>query len=523
MKSLAATIFAFCLAIIVNGQPTFHKLVYLEFPVERFTAVLPTDSCYYVTGTFTDSISPVRTGVLLGKIDLQGELVGIKTLKHPDMLFFNDFADLLVNQQGNLFTVGVVNDEPYSIKSTLYIYTHEGDTVKTFDYRSPLYPDDNHVWAKEILQRENGDYVMFNIHWALTPNNDDDNDLSLLAIDSSFEIEFYQTYATSTLDEVAESLIVDTDGGYVLGAKRTNHGEVLLNFTSRTLIIKTDSEGEEQWQWLSPAGVLRDEAKAMIRTPDGGLVVASGIGQEIGNNPNGHTLVWDVMIFKLDANQNVVWSTPFRGDLPNGYTELTEMVEATDGNGYVASGIVSEKVGTELAYPTSWLVKVSPDGDSLWSRRYTWYNGEFIAPQVWDMKATPDGGYVLVGYAPELFDIVTNPFIPAWIMKVDQYGCLIPGCHLTDATEESGQAMPQLAIYPNPTSDLLNFQLRSAAPTARGSFRIVDANGRLVQEINGASPQATVIVPVREWAAGVYFLQYLEDGEVRVVERFVKQ
>lgn len=173
-----------------------------------------------------------------------------------------------------------------------------------------------------------------------------------------------------------------------------------MNFSSRTLLIKTDSLGNQQWQWLSPEGVLQDGAHAMIKTPDGGLVVASGQGIEWGTNPNYHYHFWDALIFKLDADRNVVWSTPFRGYHPSPQTTLTEMVEAQDGSGFVASGIVAETEGDEPAYHTSWLVKVSPEGDSLWVRRYTYFDGEFVAPEVWDMKATPDGGYVLVGTAP---------------------------------------------------------------------------------------------------------------------------
>lgn len=353
-----------------------------------------------------------------------------------------------------------------------------------------------------------------------------DIDISLIVLDSLFQTEFYKNYASSSTDEISNSLIVDDDGGYLIGAKRTNEADVQLNFNCRTLLIKVDSTGGQVWQWLSPAGVLQDEAKAMIKTPDGGLVVASGIGQEIGNNPNIHTLVWDGLIFKLDAERNVVWSTSLRAsDVPGGGgTELTEMVEATDGNGYVASGIVYEITPEHPSgYYTSWLVKVSPEGDSLWSRRYTYFDGEFVAPEVFDMKATPDGGYVLVGFTVNQYNVITNPIVPAWIMKVDSFGCLILGCHLSDATGEREEAVSSLAIYPNPVGSLLNFQLRGAQPSKDATFRIVNMEGKVVQEIKAVNVQATVSIPVAGWPAGTYFLQCLDDGVVICSEKFVKQ
>ncbi|MCB0518484.1 MAG: T9SS type A sorting domain-containing protein [Lewinellaceae bacterium] len=83
--------------------------------------------------------------------------------------------------------------------------------------------------------------------------------------------------------------------------------------------------------------------------------------------------------------------------------------------------------------------------------------------------------------------------------------------YLADATAEETAPEVKLAIYPNPTTDFLNFQLRGSQLLGRdGNFRIVDAGGKVVQEGQMAHPEATVIVPVWEWAAGVYWLQYLE-------------
>lgn len=113
-------------------------------------------------------------------------------------------------------------------------------------------------------------------------------------------------------------------------------------------------------------------------------------------------------------------------------------------------------------------------------------------------------------------------------MKLDSFGCLIPGCNANDgpnATTEdpegAGEPTFHLAIYPNPTTDFLNFELRAPQLPKAASFRILDAGGRLVKEFRTDNPRDTFIVPVRDWAAGVYYLQYVEKGEVRAVEKFI--
>jgi hypothetical protein len=429
--------------------------------------------------------------------------------------YFNYYPDLLATPDGNLITAGGL----YDTISTAQIrkFSPDGDTIFTRGYKSILYPEQDYLVVLEIRQRHNGGYAVLISYTA--DDNPFDVNISLLLVDSNFQVEHYKPYGTG-MREISNSLIVDSDGGYLIGAKRTNEGETLINYSCRTLIIKTDSAGEVVWQYLSPSNVLRDAARAMIKTPDGGLVVASGIGTEYGNNPNFHVLVWDALIFKLDADRNVVWSTPFRSYayVNHLFGAVSEMVEAPDGSGYVACGIAADSTeGLDEPYYDSWIFKVSPEGDSLWARHYAWFDGQFVAPEAYDLKATPDGGYVLVGTTLNL-----GVHAPGWIMKLDEHGCLVPGCHLTDAAEE--EAVPEigLAIYPNPTTDYLNFYLKNAPQGKEASFRIVDANGRSVSGFNGSAANTTFIVPVWDWPAGVYFLQYLEDGVVRVTERFVK-
>ncbi len=148
-------------------------------------------------------------------------------------------------------------------------------------------------------------------------------------------------------------------------------------------------------------------------------------------------------------------------------------------------------------------------------------------PEPIDFKPTLDGGYIVCGTTQEGHETW------GWLMKLDSFGCLIPGCNANDgpnATTEDPEgagepSFPQsgghLAIYPNPTTDFLNFELRAPQLPKAASFRILDSGGRLVKEYRTDNPRNTFIVPVREWAAGVYYLQYLEKGEVRTVERFV--
>ncbi len=87
--------------------------------------------------------------------------------------------------------------------------------------------------------------------------------------------------------------------------------------------------------------------------------------------------------------------------------------------------------------------------------------------------------------------------------------------------KETIEPQNAIYIYPNPTSDYLNFQLRTARPVQEATFRIMDAQGRVLREFKSSHLQDTFIVPLDGWAAGVYFLEASENGVVLGVERFV--
>lgn len=78
-----------------------------------------------------------------------------------------------------------------------------------------------------------------------------------------------------------------------------------------------------------------------------------------------------------------------------------------------------------------------------------------------------------------------------------------------------------LMVSPNPTSDFLNFQLREQVPSSKAEFRIITADGKVLEVMKTTHPEAAFTLPVMDWPAGMYFLQFLEDGVVKGSEKFV--
>lgn len=94
---------------------------------------------------------------------------------------------------------------------------------------------------------------------------------------------------------------------------------------------------------------------------------------------------------------------------------------------------------------------------------------------------------------------------------------------INDVQEEI--AGVQISVSPNPTTDYLNiYQYFSEAEVwQKGQYRIVDSQGRVVEQFEVEQNDVTMVVPVWEWAKGVYFLQLVVDNEVVTTEKFVVQ
>ena len=171
-------------------QTSFHKLIYFDFPeVITFRGVYPTDSCFYVVGNFTDTVSLLTSGVLFAKISQTGELQLFKTFNNPGSFddYENAYSDLMRTSDGNLLTAGGLYDT--TSNAQIRVFNTEGDTVLTKSFRSILYPEHSYLVVLGIQRRLNGDYgVLISFE---TNENPHDADISLLVLDSLYQVKSY--------------------------------------------------------------------------------------------------------------------------------------------------------------------------------------------------------------------------------------------------------------------------------------------------------------------------------------------
>jgi hypothetical protein len=195
--------------------------------------------------------------------------------------------------------------------------------------------------------------------------------------------------------------------------------------------------------------------------------------------------------------------------------------DAAKGNSLDAFLAGGDKIYTTVASNTTdfgYLAKVRLGKGTLWSRRYRYIrepgrDTTFTQFRFKRTEAMDDGGALAVGYFLLNYqeDGETVRKVQAWTMRVDSFGCVVPGCQeaVTSLTESIDPA--RLLIAPNPANDLCYAHWRTVKP-GQAEFSLRDPQGRAIRSWESSVAEETFIIPMRDLPAGIYFLDVFFEG-----------
>lgn len=154
-------------------------------------------------------------------------------------------------------------------------------------------------------------------------------------------------YGTQEWD-FANSMDTCADGGFIMAGKTYDTN----NEFSDILIIKTDADGNEQWQ-KKIGGIKDDVANAIISIPDGYLICGTtGTGIYGGS---------DIYVFKIDLNGNILWENFFGNEFED---EGTSIYLSMD-NSIVFSG--NRTTPQYYGNFNTYIQKLNYDGSIFWN------------------------------------------------------------------------------------------------------------------------------------------------------------
>ena len=199
------------------------------------------------------------------------------------------------------------------------------------------------------------------------------NDMYLVKTDESGNKEWENTYSTSgNWTDVAYSIDITSDGGYILAGSYNKTGDIYL--------VKTDASGNKEWdKTYGEGGASQEVAFSVKPTLDDGFILAGLTTAFSGSD--------DIYLVKTNSEGNKEWSKHFSTPLD----EDAHSIELTSDGGYIIFGKTKNHGSISFDF---YLLKIDSLGNKEWEQIFGG-SGDEVGKSV---KKTTDGGFILAGF-----------------------------------------------------------------------------------------------------------------------------
>lgn len=316
--------------------------------------------------------------------------------EHTRALWHMDYSEpdldwdhfMFVEGEGyRFFTATIANDGGYYIagermgsRNILVVkYNADGELEWFQDY-----DDEPGGAAYDVKQHENGNVIVFG-----RTLGQGDMDAWLLITDEDGEQLSSWTYGDFDDNEEYESgysVLLDEDGGYVLGGRGIHSGDIF--------ILKVDDEGELVWR-ISIEREGLDYCRDIILCSDGNYALV-GSRDSAGEG--------DAYVVKINREGEIIWEERYDED---GSRDAGKGIVEVD-QGFIFTGITGGNPGGG----DEWMVGIDENGQMNWSE--TFARGELYCPTLTDV-----GGIIATGQDASIIKTDLNGQV-LWIRRFDE-------------------------------------------------------------------------------------------------------
>jgi hypothetical protein len=298
--------------------------------------------------------------------------------------------------------------------------------------------------------------------------------MHLIKTDSLGNTLWTKAPMSSYLDHRALTVREIPSGGYIVGGNTSTPVRGLS-------VIRLDSAGNTVWAKRLSKGTYTPRAEDVLPLADTGFLVVATIQLNANNTQQNSWLLW------LKANGDTVRTMTFRN------IRIRSIVPDHEGGFWLA--------GLSPGYePISFLYKINAQGDSLWSKEYSFYPNIGIA----EANPTQDGGLILVGY---VLDFINE--LKAILIKTDGEGNVPATVSVTALTSDPGQ----LKLYPNPATDAMVLEIEKQG-TAELTILNLLGQSQMIIPLAGGIRQH---IAVTHLPPGMYYLRVQTEKGISVL------
>jgi hypothetical protein len=512
IKSILLLVVICLLELPSSGQITFNRRYGLGATSCNFYSVAEVSDGFLVTGMKVDG-SNLPYSVHL---DAYGEVIEVHEFEYEGYLPNLYESALQWTPQGELVNVGHISDSSDVFQSVIYWFDETGDTLRTRRDYSDIVLNDIEVFGqypgwytpRDLTQDEEGNlYELSQWGWPFGVVRKRDSDGELLW---TFEFE---------TDEAASELFLHNlsyyDGRIYFNTETGYWWDPSISF-----LYELDANTGEVISEMELFDWSKDQHRQIFPV-DNSYIVAGRL-----NHPEGFGSA--PAVYRLSSEGEIVWEQIF-GDVDPSFAKYCEEILKVNSDEYVcACTTFQEDPMPEESFgiwnETVTISKFTQDGSILWSREYTGFDRPFDRHTLHSLIHTSDGGFAFCGVSqdwneedPEFI----SPPVQGWLVKLDEFGCLEPGCQFLDIEQYSLDSDGSLKVYPNPSNGTFKLEMNSPSVLNSSEILITDLSGRTVHQELISAGQSTL--QIQHLSSGLYQVHWIADGILIDSEQVVVQ
>lgn len=485
-----------------QSAPGFNKRFTTQYPNSTIYKVLVENDTIVTLGLGYKDTMNLEKGLILMKLDTIGNL--LQEAYVPDTLFGGQFTLLLHIRYGSLLKTP---DNGYIMNIVPFLFSHP--VVLKIDH------DFNIEFIKEYqVMNEGVDYMLselkpisdgYLLHGSFKRSNGlSDGYVGNINFEGdSIWMKNYGSFGSS--ETVVDVKVINDTAFAVSMVYNIGTGSAL----SSIKIINQYGAVLQSWNSAPnpEIGYLRD----ILSADENGYLVY-GL-YPLAFFPPFEMLVQST-ISRLDKDFNVLWSKRYGKEVSLSSEAMFYNFERTIDSNFIGVGktfLSSPNNGP--SYGRGWLMKFSPEGDSIWSRQDTSdiMPVNFLNQQkLGGVGVLSSGSIVAGGYVTKGQDDY------AWLIKVTNDGCLdtlycglVSGAKETPAYTERG-----IVVYPNPASHLLTVESNTPGEASFEATILDMAGNKLATAMAEGTGKTTFAAD--SLPSGMYFIAVkFPDGKTR--------
>lgn len=292
------------------------------------------------------SISAVQIRPFLLKTNSQGQELWYK--EYGPWSIYSAAWCLTPTSDGGFVMGGKVQ---YNIDDILVFKTNaNGDLLWKQEHDIAGYFD--RMW--DILELSDGSLV----GCGSLSNEPGFNDAGLIKMNSQGQLLWYKLYGQPGTTEEARALTATSDGGFLITGYWGFDGK---NYKSKFYLVKTDANGNEEWNLTFGDTNVWNVCHWVAETPCGNYIVAGRTGEASSG-----TKGW---VLKLAPSGQILWQRVIGGNYNDWFID-----GVIDANGnYLLVGLTqsySSNPGTAESNRDGWIVSIHSEGHTLWEKVY---------------------------------------------------------------------------------------------------------------------------------------------------------